>query len=238
MKAIPLLPGLAVLVVVGSNPISAAAVESDGVALAIVYDTSGSMREQVPDGSGQLTPKYVIANRALENIASRLQAFAVDKTTGTARSIQAGLFIFERASAKPAVPFGPFDANAFKDWAREFSSPKGGTPLGNALAEAGKTVLNSALTRKHVLIITDGLNTLGPTPAASMRELKQEAEAKHTGVSVHFVAFDVDAKAFSEVKKLGATVVGAADENQLNKQLLFILEKKILLEDEEAPKRP
>ena len=53
---------------------------------------------------------------------------------------------------------------------------------------------------------------------------------------MHFVAFDVDAKQFEAVKKLGATVVGAADENQLGSQLQFILQEKILLEDEEPPK--
>ena len=37
------------------------------------------------------------------------------------------------------------------------------------------------------------------------------------------------------VKKLGATVVGASDEAQLESQLEFILQKKILLEDEEPP---
>jgi hypothetical protein len=56
-------------------------------------------------------------------------------------------------------------------------------------------------------------------------------------VSVHFVAFDVDAKVFEGVKKLGATVVGASNESQLNAQLGFILEKKILLEDEEPAKK-
>jgi hypothetical protein len=50
------------------------------------------------------------------------------------------------------------------------------------------------------------------------------------------VAFDVDAKVFAGVKKLGATVVSAANESQLNTQLEFVLEKKILLEDEEPPK--
>jgi len=53
-------------------------------------------------------------------------------------------------------------------------------------------------------------------------------------LSVHFVAFDVDAKVFDPVKKLGATVVGALDETQLNAQLSFILQKKILLEEEET----
>ena len=56
-------------------------------------------------------------------------------------------------------------------------------------------------------------------------------------MAVHFVAFDVDAKVFEGVKKLGATVVEASNENQLNTQLEFILEKKILLEDEEPPKQ-
>ena len=44
-------------------------------------------------------------------------------------------------------------------------------------------------------------------------------------------------KVFDGVKKLGATVVGASDETQLNSQLEFILQKKILLEDEEPPKK-
>ena len=68
-------------------------------------------------------------------------------------------------------------------------------------------------------------------------KLKQQAEQNHTSLSVHFVAFDVDAKVFDPVKKLGATVVGAADEKQLNGQLEFILQKKILLEEEEPSKK-
>ena len=237
MKTIHLFTVLGVLAAVSSTPVPARAAEGDGVAVAIVYDTSGSMKEQVRDGVGNLTPKYVIANRALVNIATRIQAFATNSTTGAPRNIQAGLFVFDGANAKQAVTFGPFDAAAYKDWARKFSSPDGGTPLGNALAEAGKTVLSSGLARKHVLIITDGNNTLGPTPAEIMPQVKQQAAAKQTTVSVHFVAFDVDAKVFSGVKKLGATVVGAADEIQLNQQLEFILEKKILLENEEPPKK-
>jgi hypothetical protein len=71
-----------------------------------------------------------------------------------------------------------------------------------------------------------------------MPRLKQQAAQKETSLSVHFIAFDVDAKVFAGVKKLGATVVGAANEAQLNTQLEFILEKKILLEEEEPPKKP
>jgi len=67
-------------------------------------------------------------------------------------------------------------------------------------------------------------------------KLKKLATDQHSSFSVHFVAFDVDARQFSPLKRLGATVVGAADEKQLNSQLQFILQQKILLEEEEPAK--
>jgi uncharacterized protein YegL len=147
--------------------------------------------------------------------------------------------VFQGDSARQAVRFGPLDAAALKNFARTFSSPNGNTPLGNALTVAGQAVLESPLSKKHVLVITDGINTAGPKPEDTMPSLQRKASQKSATVSVHFVAFDVNAQVFSPVKKLGATVVGAADEKQLNSQLEFILQRKILLEEEEpkAPKR-
>ena len=208
MKIIQLIAVLGVFAAASSTAISARAADRDGVAVAIIYDTSGSMQDAGRDGAGKKSPKYVIANRALESIATRIQTFATNTASGEPRNIQAGLFTFDGTDAKIAVKFGPFDARAFHDWAQNFKHPNGTTPLGKALKAAGQTVLNSGLTRKHVLIITDGENTSGPTPAAVMPQLQRLAEEKHTGLSVHFVAFDVDAGVFSNVKKLGATVVG------------------------------
>jgi hypothetical protein len=237
MKAILARAALAVLLIGGATAIHGRAADADGVALAIVFDTSGSMKEQVKDANGQLTAKYLIARRALEAIARRVQEFATNAATGP-RTVYAGLFVFQEPGARAAVNFGPLDARAIQNWARNFSNPDGGTPLGNALTTAGQAVLNSGLSRKHVLVITDGINTVGPDPATTMPRLKQQAAQKETSLSVHFIAFDVDAKVFAGVKKLGATVVGAANEAQLNTQLEFILEKKILLEEEEPPKKP
>jgi hypothetical protein len=213
------------------------AADEDGVAVAIVYDTSGSMKESVKDDAGNPSPKYLIANRALVAIANRIQTFATNNAGTTARKINAGLFVFQNDAPHAVLPFGPFDAAAITKWARGFSNPGGGTPLGNTLSAASRAVLDSGLTRKHVLVITDGMNTVGPNPDAVLPKLKQEAEKKQTGLSVHFVAFDVDAKVFAGVKRLGATVVGASNESQLNTQLEFILEKKILLEEEEPAKQ-
>ena len=213
------------------------AAEQEGVALAIIYDTSGSMHDTVRDSTGRAAPKYVIANRAVVAVAKQIQTFASSTVGPAPRKVEAGLFVFSGDSAREAVKFGPFDAAALERFAREFTTPSGNTPLGNALSVATRKVMSSPLSHKHVLIITDGMNTAGPTPAAVMPKLKQQAEEKQTTVAVHFVAFDVDAKVFDGVKKLGATVVGASDEKQLDTQLEYILQRKILLEEEEPVKK-
>ena len=237
MKIIPSLALLAALVALEPATPCARAADEDGVAVAILYDTSGSMKETVRDAKGKQSPKYVIANRALIGIARHIQVFATNSASGSPRRIDAGLFIFDNNSAREVVKFGPFNESAFEEFAKDFSNPVGNTPLGNSLNVAARAVLNSPLSKKHVLVITDGMNTYGPQPSAVMPHLKQQAEQKKTGLSFHFVAFDVAAKVFDGVKKQGATVVAAADEKQLDTQLQFILAKKILLEDEEPPKK-
>ncbi len=237
MGSIKSLAALTALTFVGLGSLRLGASESEGVALAIIYDTSGSMSEPVRDQAGHATPKYVIANRALVSAARQIQAFTTNSSSGAVRTVDAGLFIFRGEGAREVIEFGRFDAKAFEDFAKTFSRPAGNTPLGTALSAASHAVLASPLPRKHVLIITDGINTAGPGPAAVLPGLQREAKQKQVMLSVHFVAFDVDAKVFDGVKKLGATVVSAADEKQLNSQLEFILQKKILLEDEE-PKKP
>ena len=237
MKLIRLTAVSILLAILCVCAMSVYAADEDGVAVAIVYDTSGSMNEPVKDDAGKSSPKYLIANRALVAIANRIQAFTTNGAAGNPRNVRAGLFVFHEGGPRVALSMGPFNAAAFTTWAQAFSMPTGGTPLGDTLNAAGHAVLNSGLMRKHVLVITDGVNTLGSEPAAILAKLQQDAGNKQTSVAVHFVAFDVDAKVFNGVKKLGATVVGASNESQLTTQLEFILEKKILLEDEEPPKR-
>jgi hypothetical protein len=236
MKRIQRVVVLGVLATISLELIPAHAADTtEGLAVAIVYDTSGSMKDSVRDGTGRRSPKYAIANRALEKIALRLEAYATNTAAGP-RDVRAGLFVFDGKGAKEAVAFGPFHRAEFQNWTREFSQPDGGTPLGGALTVAARRVLDCPLSHKHVLLITDGENTIGPEPAPCLVTLQRQAEKRGELLSVHFVAFDVDGAVFGPVKKLGATVVSAADESQLNQQLEFILEKKILLEAEEPKK--
>jgi len=223
---------LAFLVFLGSFGNCSAAEATEGLALMIVYDTSGSMQQKVRDADGQLTSKHVIAGRALNAVLGRLQAMR-SRPNRTDLVIEAGLVVFQGDHAGIAVKCGPFDPQPFRDWLARHESFNRGTPLGDAVRLAGQTVLESNLPRKHVLVITDGINTRGPDPKTTLPGIQHEAERKQAAVSFHFVAFDVNAAEFSAVKKLGATVVAASDEKQLDSQLQFIVEKKILLEDEE-----
>src|SRR5436190_18864730 len=92
------------------SELPAASAEEEGVAVAIVYDTSGSMRQPVRAANGKLSPKYLIANRALSSIVDRIQAFATNTASGGGpRKVQAGLIIFTGHEAREAVKFGPFD---------------------------------------------------------------------------------------------------------------------------------
>jgi hypothetical protein len=233
-----LLAVLGIMVASAFQPARAAASGEEGIALAIVYDTSGSMREPVPAGPGKAAPKYVIANKALGAIVDRLSQYATNSPSGAPRKIEVGLYIFHDPGAVEAVPFGPFTSpEPLKDWVAHFSKPGGSTPLGNSIDVASRAVLHSSLSRKHLVILTDGINTSGPRPEDVIPRIKKTAQRDGTDISFHFVAFDVDAKVFDPVKKLGATVLGAANAQQLNTQLEFIFERKILLEDEE-PKHP
>lgn len=228
---------LLLISVIAFAKISQPATAAEGVALAIVYDTSGSMKDVVRDKSGAATSKDVIARRALDALVVQLRTFVTNAPAGTTRHIETTLIGFSAEGARVIVPLSPFDPAKAAEWSRQLPQPNGGTPLGNAAKAGAQTVLKSELSRKHVLVITDGLNTVGPAPEALLAPLLKQAEKAGTPLFAHFVAFDVDAKQFAPVKKLGATVVGAADETQLNTQITFILEEKILLEAEEPTKK-
>ena len=214
----------------------AAVPSEDGVALEVVYDTSGSMRETVPDGAGGRKPKYQMAIRALDAIVDRLQFYVTNAPATAPRKLQFGLVTFGESSSKQAIPFGDFKVEGVRARMKTLASPDGGTPLGQAVAMAWRTVLASNLTKKHVIVVTDGENTVGPDPAATLPALREQAVRQGAAVSVHFVAFDVDAKVFGPLKKQDVTVVGAANAKELDARLQDILERKILLEEEEPPK--
>ena len=207
----------------------------EGVALAIVYDTSGSMMDLVANAAGKSEPKFQIAGRALNSIFDQLDAYMAGAAPGTVREVQAEWLVLKTLRARRVIAMGPFQSAVFKESLASLPQPRGGTPLGRALQMAAGDLLKSPLSRKHVLVVTDGENTEGPAPEDVWPGILAKSERWGVNIHVHFVAFDVAAKVFDPVKNLGATVVGAGDEAQLKEQLEYILQKKILLENDDPP---
>lgn len=218
-------------VAMGLMLVSARAEESIG--LAIVYDTSGSMGLNVPDSAGKGTPKYVIANRAFLAIVGRLEAFQKEHPAIVLRT---SLTVFDKMDARTVVPFGDFQPDQLRTWIHGFSKPAGATPLGEALRTAGEPLLKSGLSRRHILVVTDGESNGKLSPPNAINGLRAALSPPDAKLGFHFIAFDVAATVFAPVKSLGATVLSASNEKQLGVQLAVILEKQILLEDEEPAK--
>jgi hypothetical protein len=204
---------------------------AEGVAVAIVLDTSGSMAQTVLNRQKKPEAKCVIANRALLSVVKRLEAFSTNQTTGKSLSLETCLIVFVDGKSSTVIPLGPFSPEPFQAWLRQNSRPNGGTPLGESLRSAADALFASKAQRRHVIVLTDGENTVGADPVTILPRVQKEAELKNAFVGVHFVAFDVAARVFDQLKAKGATVLAAADESQLQNQLAFILEKKVLLEE-------
>jgi Mg-chelatase subunit ChlD len=194
-----------------------------GTAVVILVDTSGSMAQAVPDGSGKMRPKNQIAREALERI---IQNTADWKKGHADKPLQLAIYHFA-SSAAVVLPMSQFDADKAQAALKRIPAPNGGTAIGKALHDAFKALYGSGYTRKFVLCITDGENTVGPPPDVVARQLHAQTGG---GVELHFVAFDTSARQFKFLNNVNGHVVEAADGGQLQAELARIYEKRILAE--------
>jgi hypothetical protein len=187
------------------------------------------MDEGVSNEKGQTEPKYQIANRAMLNIGLRLDNYLAANTN---RIVAINIVVVSDASANlnsatvlkgKASPF-------FENWVKNFSRVGGATPIGYAIDISTKQ--NSAypsITRRNVMVITDGINNVGPNPEHFVAQYKKD----NSSLGFHFITFDVAANEFKTLKDLGCTVVESFNEKELNEKLNYVLETKILLEKED-----
>lgn len=200
---------------------------TESIALAIVFDTSGSMNQPIAakTTAGRDT-KFHVAQRAFGLVLDRLEGFT---KSPVAKPLSVSVTIFKGQNAVVAVPLVPFDAANLRRWFAH-ARADGATPLGNALYLAGQQLLSSPASSRHLLVLTDGANTAGRTPEAALKQINEAAEHKKIAVFTHVIALDIAPATFAALKQQGATLIGAADETQLNTQFDFILEEKILVE--------
>jgi Mg-chelatase subunit ChlD len=200
----------------------------EGLAAAIVIDVSGSMRDDVPGESGGSVAKIEVARRAARDLVNQFARYAEEHKD---EPVLLGLYEFSERFAepdcRPIIPMGAPD-RARADAALRALRPDGGTPIGNAMITAKRELDATGLTRRHLLLVTDGENTDGFAPDAVAAAIGRRPEAERP--SIYFVAFDVDENRFSKVRDAGGLVLAAADARELNDTLDALLRGKILIE--------
>jgi len=167
--------------------------ESVGAAVAILIDTSGSMREPAP---GDRRPKYEVAREALEQMLDATDAFVQKRPDFP---IKIGIYSFS-SNVRTLQPIAPYNRDDLRRTLAAIPRPGGGTAIGEAIAQARPDLYRAGVFRKYVLVLTDGENTSGRSPERVVREIFAKSEG---GVQTYFVAFDTSPETFGFLKEAG-----------------------------------
>lgn len=209
-------------------PSTAPAAPREGLAAAIVIDVSGSMDDRVTGEDGRRARKIDVARRAARDLVEQFASYADAHEDET---VLLGIFEFSRRGnqpdCRPIIPMGAPD-RARADEALARLDPEGGTPIGQAMITAKQALDATGLSRRHLLMVSDGENTDGFKPEEVAAAIGRRPEAERP--SIYFVAFDVDASRFNGLRDAGGLVLSAANARELNDTLDMLLKGKILLE--------
>jgi Mg-chelatase subunit ChlD len=201
-------------------PYQAEVDEGVGAAVAILVDTSGSMKEPAP---GDSRPKYVVAREALGAMLDATDAFIARRPDFP---IKVGIYTFS-SSVRVQRPIQPYDKSAVRTAIENLPRPGGGTAIGEAMREARPDLYRAGVFRKYLLVVTDGENTNGRSPDDVAREIFRKSEG---AVQIYFVAFDTSPEKFAFLKDTGGDVIGAGTGSELKTALDGIYQGKILAE--------
>ena len=208
-------------------PYQASVEEGLGASLALIVDTSGSMKDAV---AGDPRPKYQIARQAIEQMLDATDAFVAKRPDFP---IKIGLYSFS-SDVRELRPIQAYDRAGLREALDHLPAPGGGTAIGEAMRDARPALYRSGTYRKYLLVVTDGENTRGRDPEKVAREIF----AKSAGVvQIFFVAFDTSAAKFAFLKDVGGDVVGAGTGAELRTALDGIYQGKILAEAVDAGER-
>ena len=201
-------------------PYQAEVDEGVGAAVAILVDTSGSMKEPAP---GDSRPKYVVAREALEAMLDATDAFIARRPDFP---IKIGVYTFS-SSVRVLRPIQPYDKSALRQTIENLPRPGGGTAIGEAMREARPDLYRAGVFRKYLLVVTDGENTNGRSPDDVARDIFRKSEG---AVQIYFVAFDTSPEKFAFLKEAGGDVFGAGTGPELKDALDKVYQGKILAE--------
>lgn len=209
-------------------PYQAEVEEGLGAAVAILIDTSGSMRERVP---GDTRQKHAVAREAIEAMLDATDAFIARRPDFP---IKIGVYSFA-SGVRTLRAIQPYDRAAVKAVLANLPGPGGGTAIGDAMREARPDLYRAGVFRKYLVVVTDGENTNGRNPEDVAREIWGKSQG---AVQVYFVAFDTSPEKFGFLKEVGGDVIGAGTGPELKTALDGIYQGKILAEAIDAERAP
>jgi Mg-chelatase subunit ChlD len=200
----------------------------EGLAAAIAIDVSGSMDDRVSGEDGRRARKIDVARRAARDLVEQFAAYADEHKD---EPVLLGIYEFSRRArrpdCRPIIPMGAPDRSR-ADAALSQLDPEGGTPIGQAMVTAKRELDATGLSRRHLLVVTDGENTDGFSPEDVAAAISRRPDAERP--SLYFVAFDLEARRFNRVRDAGGLVLSAANGRELNETLDMLLRGKILIE--------
>ena len=153
-------------------------------------------RDASPATTDGTRPKIDIARRAARDLVDQFARYADEHKDEPV--LLGALRVQPAATASPtagrscrwARPIAR-DAEAALDAVR----PDGGTPIGDAMIAAKRELDATGLSRRHLLVVTDGENTDGFAPERVAAAIGRRPEAERP--SIYFVAFDIEASQFA-----------------------------------------
>jgi Mg-chelatase subunit ChlD len=199
-----------------------------GLAVAVAMDVSTSMSMTVAAPDGRPDTRIAIARRAALDLVNQFASYAQEHPD---EPVQLALFEFSTRGNLPEcreiIPMSrPDPARAAEAVSQMY--PDGGTPIGPAMIAAKLALDATGLSRRHLLVITDGENTFGPKPEDVAVAIRKRPSVEHP--AVYFVAFDVNASVFDAVEAAGALVLSATSASELKTTLDTLLRNEILVE--------
>ncbi len=204
---------------VGLAQSRAASLEADMVEtgqatrMVLVLDASGSMWGQI-DGKARIQ----IAKEVMGDVIDQLPS-----------DFQTGLTVYghrrkgDCKDIEMVMPLGPHNPTAMKAKIKAIS-PKGKTPLSEAVRQAAKA-LRYTEERATVVLVSDGLETCDIDPC----ELAAELAMSGVDFTVHVIGFDISKEDQARLRcladKTGGLFLAAGDAQSLHKALSRTVEK-------------
>jgi hypothetical protein len=199
----------------------------DGLAAAVLIDVSGSMEQRVAGGGGR-ERKIDVARRAVQGLVAEFDRYASDHPD---EPVMLGIYEFSRRDDAPDLR-PVFEMRVLSGAAQIGDLAKvvaeGGTPIGSAMIAAKHQLDATGLSRRHLLVVTDGENTDGIGPDHVTAAIGRRPEAERP--SIYLVAFDIEANQFTSVRDAGALLLAAGNAKELTDTLDGLLRGKILVE--------